>query len=420
MNDFNPIRDLRSPEADPFNVPAGQSTQEVEDMRLRLVLTREKTENIVKIIKNKGLVFKKDVEKIQELQRRLRKTIPRIPILRGDASVEGGSEEEVTRRSFGLDLDFNRRFRNQTTKPTKDPFPIFDIIIAAILLRLGIRGTPKASNKITPFFRDKNKINPKDLIKILEKQFEKNPTSQLKKIIQELKLSQVVSKNKIASNIKQESFLTPKRFRVKKKFKVGNEKTKQEFLKKKQQQDIDKEFAKTTEFTLDAFLKKNNLPDPFRLKKEATEIFRAGEKDLLIMKSRKVNPISQSSFEKAMKALQSRLDETNRQISEYARAIQEASKSKGKVDLQNLDLFKSIKRPIDPTKQTFEGTRQTLDEIIKSKNLRFDEILENLFYKPKSGAFLNTKPMSNDIAMLNTDTSYRDVYVIKVDSNSIG
>ena len=29
MNDFNPIRDLRSPEADPFNVPAGQSTQEV-------------------------------------------------------------------------------------------------------------------------------------------------------------------------------------------------------------------------------------------------------------------------------------------------------------------------------------------------------------------------------------------------------
>ena len=72
MNDFNPIRDLRSPEADPFNVPAGQSTQEVEDMRLRLVLTREKTENIVKIIKNKGLVFKKDVEKIQELQRRLR------------------------------------------------------------------------------------------------------------------------------------------------------------------------------------------------------------------------------------------------------------------------------------------------------------------------------------------------------------
>ena len=46
MADFNPIRDLRSPEADPFNVPAGQSTEEIEDIRLRLVLTRNKTENI--------------------------------------------------------------------------------------------------------------------------------------------------------------------------------------------------------------------------------------------------------------------------------------------------------------------------------------------------------------------------------------
>ena len=127
MADFNPIRDLRSPEADPFNVPAGQSTQEVEDMRLRLVLTREKTENIVKIIKNKGRVFKKDVEKIQELQRRLRKTIPRIPILRGDASVQGGSEEEITRRSFGFDLDFNRRFKTKTKVPTPDKFPLFDL-----------------------------------------------------------------------------------------------------------------------------------------------------------------------------------------------------------------------------------------------------------------------------------------------------
>ena len=33
---------------------------------------------------------------------------------------------------------------------------------------------------------------------------------------------------------------------------------------------------------------------------------------------------------------------------------------------------------------------------------------------------INTKPMSNDIAMLNTDTGYRDIYVIQVDSNSIG
>ena len=178
MNDFNPIRDLRSPEADPFNVPAGQSTQEVEDMRLRLVLTREKTENIVKIIKNKGLVFKKDVEKIQELQRRLRKTIPRIPILRGDASVEGGSEEEITRRSFGFDLDFNRRFRTKTKVPTKDPFPFFDLIFTTIVLILA-RGGGKGI-KVPPFLKNLFKGKGKgkgadpttidDILKQLDKQ----------------------------------------------------------------------------------------------------------------------------------------------------------------------------------------------------------------------------------------------------------
>ena len=67
---FNPIRDLRSPEVDPFNVPAGQSTQEIEAIRLTLVVTREKTENLVKLLKRKGLIFKQDVEKIKELQRR--------------------------------------------------------------------------------------------------------------------------------------------------------------------------------------------------------------------------------------------------------------------------------------------------------------------------------------------------------------
>ena len=70
---FNPIRDLRSPEVDPFNVPAGQSTQEIEAIRLTLVVTREKTENLVKLLKRKGLVFKQDVEKIKELQEDLEK-----------------------------------------------------------------------------------------------------------------------------------------------------------------------------------------------------------------------------------------------------------------------------------------------------------------------------------------------------------
>ena len=192
MADFNPIRDLRSPEVDPFNVPAGQSTQEVEQIRLRLVLTKEKTEDIVKLIKRKGLVFKKDVEKIQELQRRLRKTIPRIPILRGDASVQGGSERATMRRG-GLDLDFNR-FRTTSTKPVRDPFQILDIIITAVLLRLGIRKKVKiqGGNKIIKFFRVKTNepVKAKEFIEILEKEFAKTKNPAYLTLIRQLKLSQ--------------------------------------------------------------------------------------------------------------------------------------------------------------------------------------------------------------------------------------
>jgi succinate dehydrogenase flavin-adding protein (antitoxin of CptAB toxin-antitoxin module) len=36
------------------------------------------------------------------------------------------------------------------------------------------------------------------------------------------------------------------------------------------------------------------------------------------------------------------------------------------------------------------------------------------------GASINAKPMSNDIAMLNTNTGYRRTVVIAVDSDSIG
>ena len=36
------------------------------------------------------------------------------------------------------------------------------------------------------------------------------------------------------------------------------------------------------------------------------------------------------------------------------------------------------------------------------------------------GASINAKPMSNDIAMLNTNTGYRKTVVIAVDSDSIG
>ena len=102
---FNPIKDLQP--VDPFNLPAGESTKSIEAIRLRLVETRSRTAGIVDILKKRNKDFSKDIKTIRELNRRLMRTIPRIPILRGDASIQGGSLEEISARRGEFDFDFD-------------------------------------------------------------------------------------------------------------------------------------------------------------------------------------------------------------------------------------------------------------------------------------------------------------------------
>ena len=158
MRDFNPITDLRPP--DPFNEPAGQSIEAIERIRTRLASTREKTAELVEIIKTKNISFKKDIDKIQELNRRLRKTIPRIPIMRGDAGTTSGDTiEEQFRRGFGL--GFGAFARSRQKAPVKSAFPFLDLAIAGLLgargKGLGKKTDLGAFNNIKNFIRKDNK-----------------------------------------------------------------------------------------------------------------------------------------------------------------------------------------------------------------------------------------------------------------------
>ena len=104
-SNFNPIKDLQP--VDPFNLPAGESTKSIEAIRLRLVETRSRTAGIVDVLKKRNKDFSKDIKTIRELNRRLMRTIPRIPILRGDASIQSGSLEEISARRGQFDFDFD-------------------------------------------------------------------------------------------------------------------------------------------------------------------------------------------------------------------------------------------------------------------------------------------------------------------------
>ena len=411
MADFNPIRDLRSPEVDPFNVPAGQSTQEVEQIRLRLVLTKEKTEDIVKLIKRKGLVFKKDVEKIQELQRRLRKTIPRIPILRGDAFVQGGSERETTMRRGSLDLDFNR-FRTTSTKPVRDPFPILDIIITAVLLRLGIRKKVKVQggNKIIKFFRTKTNepVDVKDFVKILEKEFAKTKNPAYQTLIRQLKLSQA-TQQKVLS--KKEGFA----FSSKKFDKIKDVET--TMFPKGRTLTLTRRNSNRLLKDLRISAKKNNGlgAENFDEVAASTDLVLKEMKNGLLEKIGKLTPGSKE-FNQTKRAIE-KIDDTLIKVNDIRtdvikiRGETTVGGSLGKEDATSKffdDLLKDAdKNALEKINKLINGGQSPFREPMKIDKKNIPQGSQS----PLINSLINDS-INNDIAMLNTDTSYRDIIII--------
>ncbi len=418
MADFNPIRDLRSPEADPFNVPAGQSTQEVEDIRLRLVLTREKTENVVKIIKNKGLTFKKDIEKIQELQRRLRTTIPRIPILRGDASTQIGSQVGVQKRGMS-GLDFSRFFRSTKTA-TKTAFPFLDVLITAIVFALTrgkvknkVTTNNKAVNKIIEFIRGKQKIKQKIV------PFQRTKKGQGTVIQGDASQQTVDIDYEVVSD---EPILTrlANIFKTRKLKKFSKEKGFVQFSK-----EADKIKLKTKlpfEFrTYDTKLEVNRYVQQlqratsgrtkFKYKdpNELENLFISNRRDLKVMldqresKLKNLTPGTEDyrTVQKSIRLVENGLKRLNTSYKNYLKKPETILR-------KNVEMMKE---------SGLEYTEPMIENL--KKDMYFRKKFKQLF-KNKEKVDLNVKPMNNDLAMLNTDTGYRDIYVYKVDSDSIG
>ena len=438
MVDFNPIRDLRSPEVDPFNVPAGQSTQEIEDIRLRLVLTREKTENVVKIIKNKGLTFKKDIEKIQELQRRLRTTIPRIPILRGDASTQIGSQVGVQKRGMS-GLDFSRFFRSTKTA-TKTAFPFLDVLITAIVFALSrgkvknkVTVDPKAVNKIKEFIRVKPKIKQKIV------PFQRTKKGQGTVIQGDASQQTVDIDYEVVSD---EPILTrlANIFKARKLKKFSKEKGFVQFSKKatkiKDKTFVDYRFSSyDTGLEVNRYVTQLQRATTGRTRfkfnnfKKIEDLYKDNKADLMSMLNQRKIKLEQITpgtpqyrdLQKSIKTVEGGLRRVENSYQNYLNKLDNQRKT------QTFFYKEKDVRMINKSfqKQIIQG------EFIRSlpKNIRKEyikrleqgeDLLDKILGSGTPGAFLDTKPMNNDIAMLNTNTGYRRTVVIAVDSDSIG
>jgi len=419
--DFNPIRDLRSPEVDPFNVPAGQSTQEIEAIRLTLVVTREKTENLVKLLKRKGLIFKQDVEKIKELQRRLRKTIPRIPILRDDSITETETSMDDSRRSR---FDVMRGFRKPpktptpTSVPVANPFPFFEVAaaIASVTSFRGIKmpkfiknlfgkGKGKGANTIDDILKQlddqiKGPITIDDILKKLNEQIEELvkkrklvPTSliNLQKNLQRVQQNQTTaSRMSSAFNKNRGKIVSGKKF-------ANNKRIFEKELKA-----LEKNIP---EYKIMEFLDKNNIASPKLLRNRLNKAYTSDINKLL--KSQKDGKITPGQYVEEYFNLKTRYEKFLLEIDIYAKDVENIV---GKYLKSNL--YKKFKQKIP---KSLEQSNKEIREFIK-QNVSPDNPLYEILNKGKSKVQLDGKPMSNDIAMLNTDTRDRETIVIITDS----
>ena len=411
MEDFNPITDLQQNE-DKFNVPAGTSTPEIEDIRERLVDTRNKTAELVKVVKKHNPLFKKDIDKIKFLNKRLYKTIPRIPAMRGVASSEFGSELKDEDKKARLQLDFFRTFKSRTlvSAPVKQRLPILETIIFLILTR----GRGKGKQRVTTNFSDnarRTTFSEKDAIKILESIFKK-------KIIKK-QPAKVINKTNRRVNPEDGGFFARRR-KTKNKPKTFD-KEQQKKLRREIDKDVNTEFLKTETGAFNNFLRKNNLPVPKNLFRRVEELSESFRRDFLTLRDN--GKITQRQFERRMQEITDRSIVTNNEISAYEMLVRKYAKiirEGGKVDpkdlkkIKDLDLFK-FKSPEFKGKEGTIDPRTLNEEILQNRFRKFDEILEELIFKEPISS-LNAKPFSSDIASLNIDTGITNTVIIITDT----
>ena len=422
MENFNPIKELK-PE-DPFNAPEGESSDEIESIRLTLISTRNKTRELVNVIKKKNLDFVKDTTTIKDLDRRLRITIARIPIMRGDASTRLDQDEDPNM----IFRTFNRRSKTRTTKPSTNPrlppTPKFgerikNAIIDSFFILFPWARPLKNLKGLKPglqLFKRlgiKTGVNRTVSKKALEKTLESTAANQS-------------IKDKIFDNTRKIFDYFRKKFAPK----LTPTQIKAQNIKKT----LEEAEGKVGLFDKKKKVEYKNFFDRGRVKNAASDY--TGPGDLLatqisrtvktiknIVKTKPNVNVTRSTRRGNRKNLRGqdkvtysdKIDlNTIRKESEKANQLQiekylDVLNKKIKQLEEQLKKISGSKTVSEAEKKTRElSIRKQLDELLKFKK-KFNKT--STFNKTKAFNF-NAKPMNNDIAMLNIDTSVTRTVVI--------
>ena len=449
MRDFNPITDLQQ-NTDQFNVPVGQSTPEIEAIREKLVDTRNKTAELVRVVKDKNKLFKKDIDRVKNLNRRLFRTIPRIPAMRGVASAEFGPNLAQEDKKARLRLDFFRGFRTRSKVPAavKPPLPILETVLTVIAITLGFGGGLKGANKIVPL-KQGSKVNTKELQKLLEQALKKKTTTSKPEIpsfipfkkdpikfdpklktqlnlklnpITGLRAENIIMRNEITASSNQ--VLNTVRKVIKKDPSVVNYRKALQVI---QTQQISLNSIQKTTKNLDpktikliqkqqrllqgqynrysnklTKLKIDNRQPYVKEANERVDLFR----DSINSKTTKRG--QQDALEEAALRLKSNVSKLKEDLKQSETADQIESFLK----LKKIDTTSKIKKAL----KIYEDEVERIERILRTEfKIRVSDPKRGTFFK-QDGAFnIDGKPMSNDIASLNIDTGVTNKLIIITD-----
>ena len=449
MRDFNPITDLQQ-NTDQFNVPVGQSTPEIEAIREKLVDTRNKTDELVRVVKDKNKLFKKDIDRVKNLNRRLFRTIPRIPAMRGVASTEFGPDLAQEDKKARLRLDFFRGFRTRSKVPAavKPPLPILETVLTVIAITLGFGGGLKGANKIVPL-KQGSKVNVKELQKLLEQALKKKTTTGKPQIpsfipfkkdpikfdpklktqlnlklnpITGLRAENIIMRNEITANVNQ--VLKTVRRVIKRDPSVVNYRKALQVI---QTQQINLDSIQKTTKNLDPKtikliqkqqrllqgqysrysnkLTKLKIENRLPYVKEANDrvkFFREG------INSKTTKNGQQDALEEAALRLKSNVSK----LKEDLKQSETADQIESFLGLKKIDTTGKIKKAL----KIYEDELDRIERILRTEfKINLSDPKRGTFFK-EDGAFnIDGNPMSNDIASLNIDTGITNTVIILTD-----
>ena len=416
MAQFNPITDLMPIDSSEESVD--KSSEQIESIRIQLTQTRDSLSNVVNIIKVKNSLLERDLDKIENLNERLKRTIPRIPIMRGMAGVQFGDLTEEKKKRSGLNIPMlpppppktkEVTYTRPRLKAAADA--IGNVLnIAFVLSYVGSLKnafakvpkvkTPVPANQIVP-------ITPGVLTPKKEKLIERVLSFlKTKKLSRTSKESGYVAFSKKADKLKPKTLVERMTKAYEKNFgkrdPVISRRGKQIRANALFTKKFEKSISDNPEFQYFDFLRTAKLTSPNKLKGDLNKVFKIERQELINL--RDSGKINESVFVQKSKEIQKTYLENMTRIERYELETKQQFK-------RVMDFFK-----LKPKKSKLKDlTKEQRELENQSKNFQQQVIMEEdgkggYIFK-KINQFIENVKQDNFVS-LNTDTGVTNTVII--------